>query len=157
MRGIDDQVRQGDDRRGQLAFPPDAVGDRSILAQRVAVARFGEAADENLVVAIEIQHGEFQARHLAERRQHAGEQVRIEAPRAKVDADGERLVPGGANAGRIDQATDQAERQVVDDLVAEVLKRLQRRRLAGTGHAGDQQDAEHFGRRGIGGHRGARL
>ncbi len=63
-----------------------------------------------------------------------------EVARAAVEADRQRLA-GGVVA---DQAVEQADREVVERFPAEVLERAQRGGLAGTEHAGDEQDALPF-------------
>ena len=153
-RGVDHDVGQFDDRAHRPAFLTDGVGDRPVVSQRVAVACFREAAGQDLVVAIEEQHAETHVRAGAEWCQDPGENFRLEPPGAKIDADGDRLVAAGADAGRVDQAADQVEGQVVDDLVAEILEALQRGGLAGAGHARHQEDAKRLGGLAAGAHLG---
>jgi hypothetical protein len=68
--------------------------------------------------------------------------ARIEVTRLGTDADrqGPRIVGMSGGERCIEQPVEQHQRQVVDDLPAEILQRLQHRRLACARQTGDEQD-----------------
>ena len=103
----------------------------------MAPARLGEAATQDLVLAVEEQQLRVVA-FAAPRGGDLADQIgRIERAGPAIDADREvtlQAVP------RPDQAAEQGHRQVVDRLEAEVLQRLQRRGPTSARHSGDQDD-----------------
>jgi hypothetical protein len=101
---------------------------------RIAPLQFGAGA-------VEEQHADVEAMRVAQRADAFDDPRRVEIARACADADRQRLAvvrrPHGER--RIEQPVEQHQRQIVDHLPAEVLERLEHRRLARAGQAGDEQ------------------
>ena len=98
-------------------------------------AGFREPAPEHAVVAIEEHQIKRQILALRERDRLGDERLDVEVARSNVHVDGDG---GQVVVLRGQQPPQQAEGQVVDRLVSEVLEHLQGRRLPGPRHAGDQ-------------------
>ena len=135
---VEDDVRLGPDRLEPAALLGDRAGDAALVAERVAVARLAEAADQDLVARLEEDDPRPDAATLeraAHRRQ--GER-RVAGPDVEDDRDPrEPLAVGRDELGEVGQ---QLAGQVVDDRVAEVLEELGGGRLAAAGQAADDDD-----------------
>ncbi len=136
LRGVDHEVGALAQRRDQPALAQDAVGDRAVRLERMAAAGLGEAALQDLVVAVEEQQAEVRA-PLGEL---LAQSLRIEGAGPAVDADREVALDPVAGA---DQVGEQGRGQIVDRLEAEVLEDLQRGGAACAGHARHQHDPAH--------------
>src|SRR5690349_14900257 len=99
------------------------------------------AADQLAAGAVQVKN--FRA-HSLDRAHPGGETVRIEAPASNVHRDRRRS--DAALATAVNEAVEQVCGKVVDDIPAHVLERVQDRRLARTGHAGDEQQARRASR-----------
>ena len=113
-----------------LALARDAVGGRTIFGQRMAATRFRKAAFKLGARAIEEQRLDVALAGFAQFLDPADEQRRFEAATAAVDADRDRAADVAALDRRVDQRVEQRERQVIDDFPAQILKHIQRSRLA---------------------------
>ena len=95
-----------------------------------------ETPDQLAAGAIEKQQLGLDPLHPAKR---SGEGQRIEAAGARVHRDSSGDKPALAVIG--DEAGEQIDGQVVDNLPAHILERVEDGRLARAGHAGDEQQA----------------
>ena len=126
------------DRRQQEALLGDRAGNAALVGQRVAVARFREAANEDLVSRVEEEDLRMDAASL-ERTAHGGKcQWRI--PRANVEHDRDAREALAIARYELGQVRQQLARQVVDDRVAEVLEEFRCGRLPGTRQPTDHHD-----------------
>ena len=135
LGGVEDEVGPLAQPLDQVALVPDAVDHRAVVGERVAAAGLGVPALQDLVVAVDEQDADIEVLAGCQRCDFGLEGVNREVAGAHVDVDGQRLAPGGAGA---QQGREQLERQIVDRLVAVILERLERGRLARSRHAGDQ-------------------
>jgi hypothetical protein len=126
-RRVQRQVGGRRDRRQQPAFLVDRFAQRHLIAaQRVLAARLAVALHQRRVARVQehdLAGGAGAAQPLDDLR-HLAQLVRTVA---RVDADAEALVDRVAGRDRLfGQRADQAGRQVVDAVVAEVLEHAQR-------------------------------
>lgn len=112
----------------------------------MASAGLVEAALQFLARTVEEQGGDLEVVTLAQRLDLGDHPVRIEAAGAAVEADGQR--GGIVRRLALDHAFEKADREIVDDFPPEVFEYAQHRRLAGTEHAGHEQDFLLVGTRG---------
>ena len=128
VRRVEDDVGLGADRVEEPALLGDRAGDAALVAERVAVARLAEAADQDLVAGLEEDDPGLDAAPL-EGAAHGPEgQRRVAGPHVEDDRDlGEALAVRRDELGQVGQ---QLAGQVVDDGVAEVLEELGRGGLA---------------------------
>ena len=140
--GIDQPVRPATQRRQQFAFARNPVRGRAVKRQRMPSAGFGIAPLEFAARTVEEQRADVVAELLAQMLDPFDDAVRIEVARPCPDPERKRLARafGAFGQGRAEKAIEQQQRQVVDDLPAQVLERPQHGRLARAGHAGDEQD-----------------
>ncbi len=127
-------------RLEQAPFGLDAVDQRPVGRQRMAAARFGVAAREGLVVAVEIQQPHVEALFAQKPVDGRDQRVDAEVARARIDTDGDRARMRRIGLGK-DEAREQRERQVVDRFVAGVFERAHGGRAAGAGKTGHERDA----------------
>ena len=112
-------------------------------------AGFAEAPAQHVRFAVEKQQLDVVAPARVEQGAEVALYVaRIEAPRARIDAERQRALAAAVGA-LPNQIREQRQRQVVDRLVAEVFEDLERRRLAGAGHARHQHEGTLGGAVGI--------
>ena len=130
-----------------------------VLAERMAVARLAEAADEDVVAGLEEDDPRPDPAALERAAHRRQRQRRVAGP--DVEDDGDPREPGPIGRHELGQVRQQLAGQVVDDRVAEVLEELRRGRLAAAGQAADDDDGRlghRVGRRsdlGLVGHRPA--
>ncbi len=122
----------------RVALGRDALGDRPRRAQRVAPAGLLVAPEQRVLVGVEEQHPVRDAARgeIVELRAEGHEQL----ARADVGDDGGATYLGALVDEDVDEAADHLGRQVVDAEVAVVLEDVHRRRLAGSGEAGDHDE-----------------
>ena len=146
---IDHAVGDRDQRPQQAALERDRVGQREAVGgQRVAAARVGEALQQHLVARVE-EHELVGDPGLRDLREHLRQPLQVLAAIAHVHADREaRITPRLVACDRLHERRHERRRQVVDAVVAEVLERAQRHRLARAGQpAHDDQARRRHGRR----------
>jgi hypothetical protein len=97
--------------------------------ERVAAAGLGEAAKEDVLAAVEIEHLGREVRPAREAAHEVEEGVGREVAVARVDAERD----GAGERRTVEKARQQREGQVVDRLEAEVLEHLDRRAAARAG------------------------
>ena len=102
----------------------------------MAPARFGIAALQPVVIAIEKNNAQIEIVLFRETIERFDERWNREIARAHIDADGKRQM----RRRRHDQIGQQRERQVIDRFVAHVLEGFERRRAPRSGHAGDDEE-----------------
>jgi hypothetical protein len=148
--GVDHEVgvraEVGED--GTLA--PEALDEAAAPLQRVRSASGLLAAYQHVVGRVQEQQRRTPAQGVVG---EVGLQRLEERAGADVDDDRDRLVVAATLVDQLDDLAQQRRRQVVDDVVAEVLELLGGRAAAGAGHPGDDHDLAAV----LGGQRGDRL
>ena len=136
--GVEDDVRIGTHGLEPAALLGDRVGDPALVAERVAMARLAEAADQDVVAGLEEDDARPDATAF-QRAAHGGEgKRRVAGPDVEDDRDpGEALPIRGHELGQVRQ---QLPGQVVDDGVAEVLEQLGGRGLTRPRQPADDDD-----------------
>ena len=139
-RRVDDAVGARAQRLEQAPFGLDAVDQRAVGRHGMAAARFGETARQRLVVAVEVEQSHVEALFAEQPVDRGDQRVDAEIARARIDADGDGPRMRRVSVGK-HEAREQREREIVDRLVAGILKGAHRGRTAGAGKAGHQRDA----------------
>jgi len=123
-----------------LALAPDAVGEDAAQGSGMRPARLAEAAHEQVVARLEVEHLERDAA-CAQLLEDARELVE-EVPLAHVEP--ERHAPRllARALPYLDEAGDERHRQVVDAVEAQVLEHLDGGALARAGEPGHHHEAE---------------
>ena len=143
---VDVEVGGVDDDVGALADAPpgasrssaDAVEDRAVALQRVRAAHRLEPAHEHVVGGVEEHRRARWRRSRSACDDASGSSANRSRPRTSTTT----ATRGSALAGElgeVEQRSQHLRRQVVDDVPAEVLERVRRRRAARAGHAGDDE------------------
>src|SRR3954447_3577449 len=136
--GVDDDVRLRADGLEHRALALDRAADAPSVAERVPVARLGEAADEDVVASLEEDEAGRDAAALQGAPNSREGQSRVTRPDIEDDRHlGEAHPVRGHELGEFGQ---ELARQVVDDEVAEVLEELRRRGLATARQAAEDDD-----------------
>ena len=114
LGGVDDEIGDVPQRRQQRALPGDAVDHRPVGRQRMAAARFLEAALQHVVAAIEIEQAQLDARKFAAAAPYAApdaatekSRVRLSTPMAigRASISGFSIRPPSRNSGRLSTAS----------------------------------------------------
>ena len=153
-RRVDDDVaslRTGSSRRRSAAIE---LAIPRWSDERVAVARLGEAPDQDLVAGLEEEHLRPDPAPL-ERAAHRPERHRRVAG-ADVEHDRDLVEPLRLVGDELRELGQELAGQVVDDRVAEVLEQLRRGGLAAAGEAAQDHDVLALARPAVGDDRVAR-
>ncbi len=135
---VDHEVGALAQRREHRALGGHAGGDAAVGRERMAPARLLVAVDQRLLGGLEEQHVVIQPERV-EIVDDGLQRLEVDAA-AHVGDDGGALDLGALVHEQLDQRADHLRRQVVDAEVAGVLEHVHRRRLAGAGEAGDDDE-----------------
>jgi len=133
---VDDDIGRMLQRFENRAFVVNAVQNGAIERQRVPAAGFGEPPQKESSSA-STQSVE-PPRPAAPATRRAGPAA--PPPRSPGSGCRFRWRAGGRATRPAPAAVEQEQRQIIDRLVPQILERLERRREAGAGHAGDQDE-----------------
>jgi hypothetical protein len=140
--GVDFQVGQIGDRAKQGGFILNRLGQRAIgVAQRMATTGFGETLEQGFFVGVQIQDIALDVLGPNFFKQF-GKARQMTRQVARIDRYGDqRLRQLGVNQCAFGQFRQQACRQVVDAVIAVVLKDIQSRTFTRAGTAADDDQA----------------
>jgi hypothetical protein len=138
MRRVYDNIGRALDIEQPLSLKRDAVPVGSALGQRMAAPRFIESPQKRVIRSIEEQ---YPVRH-ARVRQRAQTVFQIVEKRAAPDIDHENGVSHFSLAlpEQIQYIADKRRRQVVDAVISEIFKAVERTALARSRHARNNSD-----------------
>jgi hypothetical protein len=140
VRGVEQGVGRSAGRFEEAALGGDAVGEHAVALERVGAADLLEAADDHVVVGVDEHQVGFEAA-LAEVLDDAHE-VGHERARAHVEdhrGPADLLAAGGGQLGGL---ADERLREVVDDVVADVLQCARHGRAPAARDAGDDDQVQ---------------